>query len=412
MHPHGAASPSAPSPSPAATSVPTDAASPTAPINDGSSTPNNSAATHTNPAALDVASPADPTDLRLPAHAPVEISLPRSSAVLDPAAAPVSSRPVTHLSQGIKCPKRRTDGTIPWGMSATVSEEPASVREALNDSNWLTAMNQEMQALHRNRTWHLVPPPKVKNIIDCKWVYKVKRKSDGSIDRHKARLVAKGFKQNYGIDYEDTFSPVVKATTIRLILSIAVSRGWSLRQLDVQNAFLHGILEEQVYMHQPPGYVDKNRPLWVCKLDKALYGLKQAPRAWYARLCGKLESLGFIPSKGDTSLFFYHNGRYTIYVLVYVDDIIVASSSTEATNALLKNLEHAFALKDLGDLHYFLGIEVKRSREGLVLSQEQYATDVVYRAGMAKCKAVSTPLASSERLSVTDGDKLSPATGV
>jgi hypothetical protein len=189
-------------------------------------------------------------------------------------------------------------------------------------------MNNEIQALHRNKTWHLIPPPQGKNLIDCKWVYKVKRKSDGSIDRHKARLVAKGFKQRYGIDYEDTFSPVVKAATIRLILSIAVSRGWSLRQLDVQNAFLHGILEEEVYMRQPPGYVDTTKPHWVCKLDKALYGLKQAPRVWYARLCAKLASLGFLPSKGDTSLFFYHRGQHTIFVLVYVDDIIMASSST------------------------------------------------------------------------------------
>ena len=167
-----------------------------------------------------------------------------------------------------------------------------------------------------------------KNIIDCKWVYKVKRRADGSIDRYKARLVAKGYKQRYGIDYEDTFSPVVKAATIRLILSIAVSKGWTLRQLDVQNAFLHGVLEEEVYMRQPPGYVDKDRPNWVCKLDKALYGLKQAPRAWYARLCGKLETLGFVPSKADTSLFYYQKGQHTIFVLVYVDDIIVASSST------------------------------------------------------------------------------------
>ena len=125
----------------------------------------------------------------------------------------------------------------------------------------------------KNKTWHLVPPHQGSNVIDCKWVYKVKKKADGSIDRYKACLVAKGFKQRYGIDYEDTFSPVVKAATIRLVLSIAVSRGWSLKQLDVQNAFLHGFLEEDVYMHQPPGYQDKNLPHYICKLDKSLYGL-------------------------------------------------------------------------------------------------------------------------------------------
>jgi len=243
-------------------------------------------------------------------------------------------------------------------------------------------------------------------VIDCKWVYKVKRKADGTIDRYKARLVVKGFRQRYGIDYEDTFSPVVKAATIRLILSIAVSRGWTLRQLDVQNAFLHGILEEEVYMWQPPGYADPRRPRFVCKLEKALYGLKQAPRAWYARLCAKLIALGFIPSKADTSLFYYSKGGHTIFVLVYVDDIIVASSSQKATGALLKDLEQEFALKDLGNLHYFLGIEVNKLGDGLKLSQERYAADVLQRVGMHKCKAIDTPLSSTEKLSVTEGEPL------
>jgi hypothetical protein len=168
-------------------------------------------------------------------------------------------------------------------------------------------------------------------------------------------------------------------------------KGWSLRLLDVQNAFLHGVLGEEVYMYQPPGYEDKEHPQHDCKLDKALYGLKQAPRAWYARLSAKLESLGFVPLKGDTSLFYYNKGQYNMFILVYVDDIIVASSSLEATRALLSDLQKDFSLKDLGDLHYFLGIEVRRTQDGLVLSQQRYATDILFRSRMSKCKAIDTP---------------------
>ena len=266
-------------------------------------------------------------------------------------------------------------------------------------------MDNEYHALMKNKTWHLVPPKRGLNVIDCKWVYKVKRKADGSLDRYKARLVAKGFKQRYGIDYEDTFSPVVKAATIRTILSIAVSRGWTLRQLDMQNAFLHGVLEEEVYMRQPPRYEQGN---YVCKLDKALYGLKQAPRAWYSRLSTKLHDLGFKSSKSDTSLFFYNKGDVTMFMLVYVDDIIVASSSSTATDVLLKNLNQEFALKDLGELHYFLGIEVRKVDDGIVLTQEKYAKDVLKRVNMSDCKAVNTPLSTSEKLSAHEGTPLGP----
>jgi histone deacetylase 1/2 len=151
-----------------------------------------------------------------------------------------------------------------------------------------------------------------------------------------------------------------------------------------KNAFLHGILEEEVYMRQPPGCEDKAKPGYVCNLDKALYGLKQSPHAWYSQLSKKLVDLGFKPSKPDTSLFYYLKGGYIMFLLVYVDDIIVASSSQEATIALLKDLEKESALKDLGDLHYFLGIEVKRTSGGLLMSQERYATEILKRVGMSK----------------------------
>ena len=194
-------------------------------------------------------------------------------------------------------------------------------------------MDEEYTALLQNKTWYLVSPHSSQNLIDCKWVYRIKHRADGSIDRYKARLVAKGFKQRYGIDYEDTFSLIVKAATIRLFLSISVSRGWSIRQLDVKNVFLHGVLKEEVYMKQPPGFEDPDVPHYICKLDKALYGLKQAPRASFARLSSKLLALGFVASKADTSLFIYHHSGITIFILIYVYDIIVTSSSEEAVTS-------------------------------------------------------------------------------
>ena len=343
-----------------------------------------------------------------PVHAATDSSAsapdsPGSAVTSAPAVRSVASpRVMTRLQKGIRNPKVRTDGTIRYGMLC-ISGEPTTVSSALDDPKWKKAMDEEYSALMRNKTWHLVPNQKGKNIIDCKWVYRIKKKADGSIDRYKARLVAKGFKQRYGIDYEDTFSHVVKAATIRLVLAIAVSKGWSLRQLDVQNAFLHGILEEEVFMRQPPGYEDKKSPHYVCKLDKALYGLKQAPRAWYSRLSLQLKYLGFIASKADTSLFIYNKAGVVIFVLIYVDDIIVASSSQNATNALLHDLSSEFALKDLGDLHFFLGIEVKKTQDGIVLNQEKYITELLSRMGMKNCKPVPTPLSSSEKLSAYEG---------
>jgi histone deacetylase 1/2 len=167
--------------------------------------------------------------------------------------------------------------------------------------------------------------------------------------------------------------------------------------LDVQNAFLHGVLEEEVYMRQPPGFVDADRPQHVCRLVKAIYGLKQAPRAWHAHLGAALSALGFRPSTADTSLFILQHPEVTMYLLVYVDDIILVSSSASATDRLIAALSSEFAVKDLGKLHYFLGLEVTHHDAGLTLTQKKYSLDLLRRVGMLECKGTSTPMSSTDR---------------
>jgi hypothetical protein len=207
-------------------------------------------------------------------------------------------------------------------------------------------------------------------------------------------------------DYDDTFSHVVKPATIRLVLYLTVSQGWTLHQLDVENMFLHGVLQEKVYMKQPPRFVDPTRPSYHCRLDKGLYGLKQAHWVWYSRLSDKLQSMGFLPSQADVSLFHYRKGSVTMFLLVYVDDIIVASSFADIVTALLCDLKDDFALKDFGSLHYFLGIEVCCPSDEIHLSQAKYTADILDHAGMTSCKGVTTPLPSNTKLTTQDGDLL------
>ncbi|KAJ0872693.1 putative RNA-directed DNA polymerase [Helianthus annuus] len=204
--------------------------------------------------------------------------------------------------------------------------EPKNFNEAVRDPNWVSAMNDEIQALHRNHTWDIVDRPKNRSIVGCKWIYKIKYKSNGEIERFKARLVAKGFSQKEGIDYEETFSPVVKLVTVRCIIALAVQNNWNLYQLDVNNAFLYGDLNEEVYMSLPEGY-QSNDLSKVCKLNKSLYGLKQAPRMWNEKLVSVLLSIDFIQSKCDNSLFIKSKNGIFVVLLVYVDDIVVTGNS-------------------------------------------------------------------------------------
>ena len=240
---------------------------------------------------------------------------------------------------------------------------PNTLSEALNSEEWRQAMKIEMDALEKNKTWELVELPRGKKPVGCKWVFTVKYKADGTLERYKARLVAKGYTQTYGVDYQETFAPVAKMNTVRVLLSLAANYSWPLQQFDVKNAFLHGILEEEIYMQVPPGYGSSLETNKVCRLKKTLYGLKQSPRAWFGRFARVLIATGYRQSQGDHTLFIKHSksGGVTA-LLVYVDDIIVTGDDEKEREALKQCLVREFEIKELGKLKYFLGIEVAHSQ--------------------------------------------------
>ena len=342
-----------------------------------------------------------PAEVPSAATPSAEPSSPSSSLTGD--AAPVHAMVTRHRDHTRK-EKSYTDGTVRYdSRRRAFFAAPVSHRDALGEPAWRAAMSEEFAALRHTNTWVLVPRPPGVNIVSCKWIFKTKHRPDGSVDKHKARLVARGFTQQHGIDYGDTFSPVVKPATVRLVLSLAVSRGWSLRQIDVSNAFLHGFLAEDVYMQQPPGFEDATYPSHVCKLQRSIYGLKQSPRAWYARLSQRLSQLGFVASRSDASLFIFSQGTIQIYMLVYVDDIVIAGSTPAVVDRLVQSLSASFPIKDLGRLEYFLGLEASFHSGGMTLTQKKYALDLLHRVNMENCKATSTPLATSESLSRHSG---------
>lgn len=245
-------------------------------------------------------------------------------------------------------------------------QEPNTFLEAMKSVEWQNAMEEEIKALQANNTWSITELPKGKTPIGCKWVYKLKLKPDGSIDRYKARLVVKGFTQQEGVDYHDTFSPVAKLTTVRMMLAMAAAKKWELHQLGVNNAFLHGELEEDIYMALPPGF-EANGKGAACKLHESIYGLKQASRQWNAKLTEALLAKGFQRSYNDYSLFTYKKGSVELYLLVYVDDIIITSNDQSAVTMIKQYLHNQFSIKDIGRLTYFLGVEVNYSTQGLMI---------------------------------------------
>nr|KAJ0213326.1 hypothetical protein LSAT_V11C400158820 [Lactuca sativa] len=262
-------------------------------------------------------------------------------------------------------------GSPPANSAHGPSPDPSNRASSLHPMT--TCSKSEMEALRHNNTWVLVPRPFSSNVVGSKWVYRVKFNVDGSVERYKARLVAQGFTQIPGIDYSRTFSPVIKAYTVRIVLSLAVLNKWCLHQLDVKSAFLHGQLIETVFMEQPPGFNDPQFPNHVCKLSKALYGLKQAPRAWFQRLNTFLLSNGCVCSRADTSLFIFSHDSCIMYLLVYVDDLILIGSDESVVTGFTT-------------LTY--------TNTGLFLSQSKYAKDVLTWTDLLDSKPVHTPLAT------------------
>ncbi|OMO85296.1 Integrase, catalytic core [Corchorus capsularis] len=286
--------------------------------------------------------------------------------------------------------------------------EPKSYHEACLDPLWQAAMKEELNALEKTHTWDLVELPVGKSVVDCKWVYKVKTKSDGSVERYKARLVAKGFTQEYGIDYEETFAPVARMTSVRTLIAVASIRGWDMSQMDVKNAFLNGDLHEEVYMKPPPGLSCQTNQ--VCKLRRALYGLKQAPRAWFEKFSSTMLDSGFVQSAHDSTLFIRQSSRGIVLLLLYVDDMVITGDDDLGIKDIKNHLSRTFEMKDLGPLRYFLGIEVNSSSHGYVLSQVKYASDHISKAGLSDNKIVDTPIEMNVKLKATDGGLLTNAT--
>lgn len=223
-------------------------------------------------------------------------------------------------------------------------------------------------------------------------------------------LLPRDFHQVIDVDYTETFSPIVKPVTIHVLLTYALANGWQFRQLDINNAFLHGILHEDVFIEQPPGFTVSTPTPLVCKLYKALYGLKQAPRAWFERLPTFLLSIGFKCSKADPSLLFCHQGKSQCYILIYVDDIVLTGSSPFEISDLIALVHKQFALKDLGIFSYFLGIEVSFPKDGgLFLSQRKYITNLLHIAHMFEANPITTPIVSGSVPSAFGGELFSDA---
>lgn len=258
-----------------------------------------------------------------------------------------------------------------------------------------------MKSLQENRVWDVVDLPEGKRVIGSKWIFKRKIGSSGAVERYKAQLVAQAYSQKYGLDYDETFSPLIRFESIRVLLALSARYVLEVHQMDVNTAFLNGELEEEVFMKQPSGFVSKGEEEKVCRLQRSIYGLRQSPRCWNFILDRRLKEMGFIQSDSDPCLYVDSNQRL-FFVAVYVDDILLAGSDLSQMNAVKKALGNQFKVKDMGELHYFLGVTVvqNKSNNSIWIGQPLYTDGILRKYGMESAKPVQTPVNVSQKLTV------------
>ncbi|KAH9671118.1 hypothetical protein KPL70_017229 [Citrus sinensis] len=276
--------------------------------------------------------------------------------------------------------------------------EPKSFADAENDESWIMAMQKELNQFERNNVWELVPNPEHQSIIGTKWVFRNKMDETGAVVRNKARLVAQGYNQEEGIDFDETFAPVARLESIRMLLAYVCHKDFILYQMDVKSAFLNGYIMEEVYVKQPPGFENEKFSDHVYKLCKALYGLKQAPRAWYDRLKNFLLDNDFSMGKADTTLFVKHKNQDILIVQIYIDDIIFGSTNELLCKDFLSCMSQEFEMSMMGELKYFLGLQIKQNEEGIFINQAKYVKDLLKRFGYDNGTAKSTLMSTTIKL--------------
>lgn len=279
-------------------------------------------------------------------------------------------------------------------MSELIKVEPSNFQEASKNQLWKDAMVEEYSSIMKNSVWEVVPQLEDKSVVELRWLYKIKHVVDGSVEKFKAHFVAKGFSQEEGIDYDENFTLVARYSSIRAIIFVVAQMGWKIHQMDVKTTFLNGVIEEDIYVEQPEGFEAHGRDSYVCGLKRELYGFKQAPRTWYSHIDNYLESVGFIKSEAGSKLYYIQVKGELPILLLYVDDFFLTGSEELITHCK-QNLAREFEMKDLGLMHYFLGLDLWKKVGEIFLGQEKYLIDILKKFGMDNCKPMSTPLVTN-----------------